>query len=149
MKQLRIFPPTFRERGSDAQGNGAFGAPRGSRKHVGRDYAVKPGGNVSCPVEGRVSRIGQCYADDPTFKLVEIHHDRGFVRVLYVDPCVSPGDDVMPGQTIGLAQDLTSRYPGITNHVHMDLRLVHGVLCGRDGTAPTDALYVDPALFVF
>lgn len=149
MKTLRLFHPTFRERGSDACGSGDFGASRGSRRHVGRDYAAHPGANINCPVEGRVGRIGYPYSDDLSFKLVEIHHPSAIVRVMYIDPCVSPGDDVMPGQTIGLAQDLTGRYPGITNHVHLDLRLIRGVLCGPRGETPDDLFYVDPAYFMF
>lgn len=42
--------------------------------------------------------------------------------MLYVAPAVAVGDVVVAGQEIGAAQDLNARYPGITNHVHVELR---------------------------
>ena len=150
MTVLRLFTPTLHgERGRDGGGDGAFGASRGSRLHAGRDYLCNPEGNVSSPVEGHVGRIGTCYADDPTYKLVEIQHPLAVIRVLYVDPCVSPGDEVYPGKTIGYAQDIAARYGGgMRNHVHLDVRMIHGVLCGR-GEIPDDVIWIDPALFMF
>jgi hypothetical protein len=117
--------------------------------HAGRDYIVKPRGTVRSPVNGTVGRIGQCYADDPVYQLVEIQHELAIIRVLYVEPTVSPGDEVFIGDTIGLAQDITKRYsPAMTNHVHMDVRMVRGVLVGR-GEYPDDVVWLDPALFMF
>lgn len=146
--RLRLFSPTFNERGADAQGDGRFGASRGSRLHAGRDYAAKPGTDIMCPVEGVVSRIGQCYSDDPTYKLIEINHPIAIIRVMYLMPSVNPGDTVRPGDTIGYLQDLTPRYPGITNHCHLDCRLTQGALCGR-GEHLDDVLWIDPALFMY
>ena len=142
-------PTNDGERGIDGGGDGAFGASRGSRLHAGRDYLANPGCDIGSPAEGRVGRIGQCYPDDPTYKLVEIQHDRAVVRVLYVDPIVSPGAVVLPGQTIGYAQDIAARYGGgMQNHVHLDVRLIHGVLIGR-GETPDDVVWIDPALFMY
>ena len=67
------------------QGDGSFGASRGSRLHTGRDYAAKPGTDIMCPCDGVVSRIGQCYSDDPTYRLVEIQHDRAMIPVHQTD----------------------------------------------------------------
>lgn len=146
---LRLMSPTHgAERGRDPGGDGAFGASRGSRLHAGRDYLANLGANISAPCDGRVGRIGQCYPDDPTYKLVEIQHTNAIVRVLYVDPIVKPGDDLCIGQTIGYAQDVAARYAGgMQNHVHLDVRLVHGVLVGR-GEIPDDVIWIDPAYFM-
>jgi hypothetical protein len=149
MSKLRLFSPTHGpERGRDPAGDGAFGASRGSRLHAGRDYLANPGANISSPCEGIVRRIGQCYTDDPTYKLVEIQHEIAVVRVLYVEPRVTAGDAVPPGQTIGYAQDVAARYGGgMQNHVHLDVRMTGGVLCGR-GETPDDVIWIDPALFM-
>lgn len=137
-------------------GDGAFGASRRTRLHTGRDYAAKVGRNVSCPVEGKVTRIGQCYQDDPEYKLIEItakgEDHTALVRVLYVEPGVVVGESVVPGQCIGWAQDIAARYGGddggMVNHVHLDVRLVRGVLVGP-GEHPDDMVWIDPRLFMF
>jgi hypothetical protein len=149
MSRLRLFSPAHGpERGRDPGGDGAFGASRCSRLHAGRDYLANPKANISAPCDGRVARIGQCYPDDPTYKLVEIAHEIALVRVLYIEPCVKQGDVVQVGQTIGYAQDVAARYGGgMQNHVHLDVRMMDGVLCGR-GETPDDVIWIDPALFM-
>jgi hypothetical protein len=42
-------------------------------------------------------------------------------RALYVDPSVHEGDTVRLGEPIGTAVSLQRRYPGITNHVHLEI----------------------------
>ena len=155
MKQLKMFPPTFRgERGADAMGDGRFGASRGSRMHTGRDYKCEPGIGVISPCDGVVGRLGVCYGNkkldnEPTFRLIEIQNESAVIRVLYLRPCVDVGDVVAIGDPIGHAQDLRERYgPTITPHVHVDVRLIHGALCGR-GEPLDDVLWLDPALFMY
>ena len=46
------------------------------------------------------------------------------VKMMYVKPIVMNGF-ISEGQLIGYAQDLSSLYPGITNHVHVEYH-VHG-----------------------
>jgi RHS repeat-associated protein len=120
-------------RGCDSQGCGHFGANRRYGPHRGADYETTAGQQVVAPHSGRV-RVGHPYRDDLSYYLIEIQGPRGHVvRSLYVSPAdgISTGGTVRAGQVIGTAQDLTPRYPGITNHVHVDIR--HG----RDFIDPT------------
>lgn len=113
-------PRTF-----DGFGSGAFGASRdgGVRHHEGVDYAAQAGQAVKAPISGYVTRIGYAYNDDLSFRYVEIANPalRYQARVLYVSPDVEVGDTVRLGQTVGRAQSLQGRYPGITDHVHLEV----------------------------
>ncbi|HYD74293.1 MAG TPA: peptidoglycan DD-metalloendopeptidase family protein [Candidatus Binatia bacterium] len=113
-------------RGDDAFGSGDFGASRdgGKRKHEGVDYVIAPGAPVHAPIAGEVARLGYAYRGEGGYRIVEIVNSETKVkaRVLYVAPTVEVGDVVVAGQEIGSAQDLNARYPGITNHVHVELR---------------------------
>lgn len=147
-QKLRLFNPLQHGvREADAWGEGHFGAGRGDRKHKGVDYLATPGERVACPVDGFIRRIGRCYGDTPEYKLVEINTGPAWVRVLYVDPEVMPGDEVFAGDTLGYAQDIAARYSAtMSNHVHLEVRLINSVLVGR-GRLPSEAVWVDPHLF--
>ena len=110
----------------DKYGSGAFGSSRdkGKRKHNGVDIIASPGDTVFSPVSGVVTKRGYPYADDLSFRYVEITTNNGLaVRVFYVWPAVKLEKRVVAGKTkIGLVQDLEKRYPGITNHVHLEIK---------------------------
>jgi peptidoglycan LD-endopeptidase LytH len=113
-------------RGVDAFGSGRFGAIRdaGKRRHHGVDYVATPGAAVVAPLSGKVTRIGFAYSGPEGLQYVEIVNPETHLtaRVLYLAPTVAEGDLVSAGDAIGIAQDLTGRYPGITNHVHVEMR---------------------------
>lgn len=118
-------------RGNDKHGSGAFGAPRGARKHRGVDIVSTPGESVFSPMDGKISKIGFPYGDgvggvhDATpFRYVEITGAGATARVYYVEPTVSVGQKVKAGDIIGTAQDLDPRYSGITRHVHLEVRAI-------------------------
>ncbi len=48
------------------------------------------------------------------------------IKIFYVDGLV--GGPVGAGQVIGRVQNLTTKYPGITNHIHMEVYKGHGLL---------------------
>ena len=112
-------------RGHDAFGDGEFGARRdgGSRDHEGVDYVAKAGQDVQAPISGYVTKIGYAYAGYSDLKFVEITNPAlGYVaRAFYVTPGVEVGQAVRLGQTIGEDQSLQKHYPGITNHVHLEV----------------------------
>jgi len=119
------------QRTQDAYGSGAFGAPRGDHMHNGIDYVCDMGTKILAPASGEVSKVGYCYKDDLSFRYVEITDEEGFRhRVFYVSPDCAVGNIVIAGQScIGIAQDLTKRYPRktlgglpITNHVHYEIK---------------------------
>lgn len=113
-------------RGTDYFGSGAFGSTRdgGKRKHQGVDYAAAPGHKVTAPISGVVKRVGFAYKKDARLTYVEIANaETGYsARVLYVSPAVAVGQKLAAGEMIGTVQDLSVRYAGITNHVHVEVR---------------------------
>lgn len=123
---------------SDPAGDGGFQAPRGSYNHTGIDYQCIPGAIVCSPVAGQVTKIGYAYGSgygdwDPStgegdpYRYVEITSGNGrhHHRLLYVDPTVAQGAIVVRGTQIGIAQDVTQRYPGqgMLPHVHYEVYL--------------------------
>ena len=112
-------------RGKDAQGSGAYGAPRGSRTHKGVDYAAEPGTPVYSAISGRVTRLGYPYKGNKELRLIEIEASSygapgALVRYMYVEPAVMKGDQIFSGDLLGTVQKLP--YRGITQHVHVDVK---------------------------
>lgn len=123
----RILPGSTRL--ADRWGHGRFGEPRGARTHGGLDIVAVPGEVVSSPIEGTITPESLPYADDASYRGLLISGTgpwEGYeVRMFYVVGFLS--GRVAAGQTVGLAQDLGRRYPGITNHVHLEVRY-HGTV---------------------
>lgn len=120
-----INPTGYAPRIHDAFGYGAFGASRdgGVRRHEGVDYAARADQTVAAPISGYVTKVGYAYDGDNSLKFVEISNPAiGYVaRAFYVDPTVAVGQAVRLGQAIGSAVSLQSHYPGITDHVHLEV----------------------------
>ena len=115
----------------DGYGCGHFGALRGDRNHNGVDVVFAPGELVTSPVFGEVTKIGYPYADDLSYRYVQITSNKYDFRLFYVDPSVKVGDIVPFGAVVGSAQDSTTRYGSrMTNHVHFEIK--------KDGS------YIDP-----
>lgn len=116
----------------DNWGEGRYGAKRGGRHHKGTDYVAKPGERIVSTVSGKVVNVqGVSYGKprdprikEPTYRIVDIEtEDDYIIRHHYVSPGVKQGDVVKAGKSVlGTAQDLTRRYNGITNHVHIEMR---------------------------
>lgn len=107
-------------RGSDSQGKGYFGAPRGDRTHKGVDFVAQPGEAVRAFMAGVVSKIGFPYADKPEFRYVEVRRVNGDnLRYFYVSPTVALNDQISAGEMLGTCQELP--YPGITQHYHFEV----------------------------
>ncbi len=122
-------------RGTDAQGSGAYGAPRGDRTHKGVDYACRPGSMVFSAIPGRVTRLGWCYkktAENEAkglteLRLIEIRDDKeSLIRYMYVLPAphIRKNLNLISGEFLGIVQRLP--YKGITQHVHVDVRQMVG-----------------------
>lgn len=131
---------------SDSAGDGHFGARRGDHTHTGVDFVCKPGGVVTSPVHGMVTKLGYPYASgyggvsDPVaerpYRYVQITVGDGVAqvkkhhRVFYIDPSVKLGQLVRPGNMIGSAMDVSLRYPKeeedddeMTPHIHLEIML--------------------------
>lgn len=111
---------------NDRAGSGEFGAPRGGGKrvHKGIDYVCFPGMPVYAPSAGTITKHGICYHDDFSYKYVEIKDSQGLRhRVFYCKPLPPIGTYIDADAIIGLAQDITKRYPnsGMTPHLHYEV----------------------------
>ena len=127
-------------RGSDSKGAGYYGAPRGNRKHAGVDFACYPGSKVICQSTGSVTKLGYPYSDDLSFRYVQITTVDGIVeRYFYVKPCVEVGDVITPGRVLGTTQKLGSRYLGITEHFHFEVKVDGEHIDPTDYIATLDA----------
>lgn len=126
--ELKFIGP---ERGTDKWGSGKYGAPRvhhGKQDtHKGVDIAAMPGSIVLSPVRGVCTKHGYPYSDDLSFHYIQITDAHGYdVRLFYVDPLIAVGAHVGVGLQIGRVQSLLDRYPGITNHVHLEVKTPTG-----------------------
>ena len=120
-------------RNKDIWGEGRYEAPRRKKgriyKHKGVDYSAYPGSVILSPVDGVIERIGKPYSDPSKddFKLIVIKVDeQTYIKIMYIWPIVDTGYSIKKGTTIGLVQDLTTIYNGITNHFHLEVE-VEGV----------------------
>jgi len=110
---------------SDPAGDGRFNAPRGARRHNGIDFECVPGRSLVGGVEGTVTKHGYCYQGDGFWRYVQVTDFEGLHhRFFYVDPLVPVGEVVGRATGIGVAQDITLRYPGqgMLPHVHYELK---------------------------
>lgn len=109
-------------RGKDRYGSGQPGASRGSRSHGGIDIVATPGQRILSPIDGLVIREAFPYKDDTSMRGILIRGSGSFsgweVKIFYVIGLFS--GEVRAGGLIGHAQNLV-KYPGITNHVHMEV----------------------------
>nr|WP_322624491.1 M23 family metallopeptidase [uncultured Flavobacterium sp.] len=110
-------------RGTDNYGSGAFSASRdgGTRSHNGIDLVTQTGDPIYSPISGTVIRIAIPYANDSRYKGLLIEGGGYSVKLFYIVPTIAIGSTVKAGQQVGIAQDLTVKYPGITNHVHLEV----------------------------
>lgn len=109
------------KRGTDDWGSGAFGASRGSRVHKGIDYECPAGAEVLSPVSGKVTKLGYPYADDLSYRYVQISNTYDH-RLFYVEPSVEVGQWVNENTPIGICQNLQARYDKkMKNHVHYEV----------------------------
>jgi murein DD-endopeptidase MepM/ murein hydrolase activator NlpD len=114
------------QRGVDGYGSGAYGAPRGSRKHKGLDLRIGIGEEVYAPRDGKIKQtVGVPYSaqtmEHQHYKYVSLVDANGFEHVLmYIKASqgLKKGMRVKAGDVIGYAQGLQLLYPGISEHVH-------------------------------
>jgi len=109
----------------DVWGGGQWLASRGNRPHLGVDIVIDPGEEVRAPFDMEIVRKAFPYSSDLSYTGIKFrtvkdnntYTGRLFYFVTYVEKGVFEKGDI-----IGVAQDLTTKYKGITNHIHLDLR---------------------------
>ncbi len=110
-------------RDSDKWGSGAFDAPRGNRRHRGLDILTHHGQTLYSPVSGTITRYADPYEDDPRYSGCLIQGSgpwSGYdIKVFYLEQ-VTLG--IVDQDThFAIAQDIERKYPGILNHVHLEV----------------------------
>lgn len=116
----------LKSRVRDAYGSGQYGASRdaGVRKHNGIDIIVAPGEKIFSPIKGNIVRQAMPYRDDPNYKgiiLKGIQEWDGYeIKIFYIEGLFS--GQSFATQEIGYAQNLSLKYPGITNHIHVEVK---------------------------
>lgn len=118
--------PSRRIRKSDNWGSGAFGASRGNRPHLGIDLVYSPDEQVRAPFAMSINRVSYPYASSLfsgiafTTTSNSIDYDG---RLWYFEPNDDIiGKTVRKGQVLGFAQQINSKYPGMINHLHLQLQ---------------------------
>jgi len=120
-----IIPPA---RTVDKWGRGDYLAPRERNgvkdQHKGVDFAVYPDSVILAPCDCVIERIGLPYSDKKrsNYKLMVLRVDQQTViKIMYIWPIVSARSFIKKWKPIGLSQDLTLIYDGITNHYHLEV----------------------------
>lgn len=110
----------------DKYGSGQYGSSRdaGVRSHKGIDIIVAPGEKIYSPIKGNIIREAMPYEKDSTYKGIVVKGigkwDGYELKIFYVEGLFS--GEAFEAQEIGAAQNLTSKYPGITNHIHLEVK---------------------------
>lgn len=113
-------------RGHDVWGSGAYGASRGKgKRHKGADFICLPGREIVAPTRGMVVRIAYPYAEpfnDIMYSGIVLRGSDCEIKMFYFEPLKTIlHTTVEKGQLIGYAQDISRKYHGIINHVHMQI----------------------------
>lgn len=114
----------------DKWGRGTYGASRnsGKSKHDGTDYICEPGQNVVAPVGGLIVRESRPYGDQQWFWKYDgliIENKCMVIQMFYLEPIRSLiGQYVNAGDLIGIAQDISIKYPGMTPHIHLEVKSI-------------------------
>lgn len=125
----------LRSRSTDRYGSGQFnaGRVRGGKRHhhQGLDIVAKAKEQILSPIDGDITREAIPYAPFTGLVIRGTGTYLGYeVKLFYVQGYRS--GPVIKGEVIGRAEDLTKKYPGITNHVHMEVRNGSGILAPFD-----------------
>jgi hypothetical protein len=145
--------PTVRD---DEWGNGQFGARRGTKKHDGVDLIVTPGQPIFSMISGAVEKYEQCYLHDSRWRGVQIANTQLRVELWYMDPrnTVAVDEFVNAGQMIGVAQDISVKYPptkkiphDMTPHIHVRVTL-RAFTTIANGRYVSFEQYIDPTLLL-
>ena len=118
-------------RQADKWGMGAYGASRkkGKTIHLGADYICEPGQNVVAPITGIIARESRPYGDPEwlyRYSGLVMYNEHVSLKLFYLEPMRQfIGTRVRMGDIIGIAQKISDRYPGMTDHIHLQIDSVN------------------------
>ncbi len=119
-----ISPTEKKVRGTDTWGSGAYGSPRGDHLHNGVDFIAIPGQIVIMPISGLIAREARPYSHS-NYSGVLIRNNHIEIMMFYLEllPNII-GKWLEKGDPVGTAQDISKKYPGITNHIHLTIKQI-------------------------
>lgn len=95
------------------------------RLHEGIDLVTFVGQSIVAPVACHFLRIADPYPDKRDAELLGamlVDSSGTKIKVLYLDPINEKvGHNLAEGEVFGYAQSLQKMYPGITDHVHVEI----------------------------
>ena len=113
-------------RQNDQCGSGKFGAPRGQgRLHDGTDFICAPGQSIFSPISALLIREARPYSNS-NYSGVLLHNDNVDVMLFYLVPDYKLiGKWCVKGSIIGIAQDISEKYPNMIPHIHLRIDKVN------------------------
>ena len=140
----------------DEWGSGRFGANRGRKQHDGLDLIITPGQPTFSMITGNVEKYEQCYTKDTRWTGVQIGNQLIRVELWYMNArnTVAVGELVLAGQVVGVAQDISVKYPptekiphDMTPHIHVRVTL-KAFTTIANGRYVSFEQYIDPAILL-
>lgn len=129
----------------DKIGDGSYdpverGGTRPTKKHMGVDLVVTPGAAVFSPINGKIVRVAYPYRNEPHWQGLLLEgtkeHKGISFKIFYMVPDTGLiGAEVSKGDRIGIAQEISRKYKGATDHIHVEL------LVENEHQDPTKALF--------
>jgi len=116
-------------RDRDKWGSGAYESPRGhSRTHNGTDFICTPGQSIFSPISGLIIREARPYADS-VYSGILIRNDNISIMMFYLIPDKTLIQTwAVKGKPIGIAQDISLKYPDMTPHIHLSVKRMNPAL---------------------
>ena len=120
---VHLLSPTGKSIRADPAGDGHYGSKRGDRIHLGTDFICTPGQTVHSPAKATVLRISYPYKGDVNYSGIFLDAGWCYIKIFYFEPFVGKGVELYRGQPMGIAQDISLKYPGqgMVPHVHLEL----------------------------
>jgi len=122
-----ISPTGHGIRDHDQWGSGRYGAPRdnGKQIHKGTDFVCIPGQDIVSPIKGVVVREKIPYSepvDGIMFSGLLIKNSDCMITMFYFQPLREILKmPIAKGQRLGVAQDISKKYPGMIPHIHLQI----------------------------
>lgn len=118
-----MISPTGKGIRSDPEGDGNYGARRGSRVHNGVDYLCDEGQMVVAPFDMTITRMANPKANSP-MSGIAWQRGKSAGKMFYFKPDPELiGKAVKQGQAIGKAQAVSRDYglPNMKDHIHFQV----------------------------
>jgi len=92
--------------------------------HNGVDFIAIPGQIVIMPISGLIAREARPYSHS-NYSGVLIRNNHIEVMMFYLELLPSIiGKWLEERDPVGTAQDISKKYPGITNHIHLSIKQI-------------------------